>query len=489
MKFRLKKLDWLIIRSFVGPFLVTFILVLFAFTIQFYWLYMDELIGKGLGAGLMLQLLLYMSTTLVPVALPLGILLASIMTFGELGENYELVAIKSSGISLFRFMMPLTIFIFFISVGAFFFNNNVIPVTNLKAFSLLYDMRNSKPTMSINAGRFNREIDNFSIRVGKKEEDGQTIRDVVIYDHTEGKGNRNVVLADSGKMYSSANGKYLIFELNNGWRYEESNNKGSLDQTRMHFGTWYKSFDMSNFSFSRTEEDRFTDNHEMMNIVQLKGQIDSSGSRERKVYSGVDRYFKPYLVWYQNRKDDSLLFEKVKSDTLPVIAYEKSLVELIPDSAQTHKLEQAVSAVRNIQRSLSDVKRELIFEYEKRVKFQISLHQKFTLTVACLLLFLIGAPLGAIIRKGGLGMPVVVAIGFFIVYFITSSTGEKLAAKQAVPVWQGIWLSTFILIPIAAFILWQARNDSPIFTKESYLRVWHKVKGVLGKKKSNGLIK
>lgn len=482
MKLRLKKLDWLIIRSFIGPFIVTFILVLFAFTIQFYWLYMDELIGKGLGAGLMLQLLLYMSTTLVPVALPLGILLASIMTFGELGENYELVAIKSSGISLFRFMLPLTIFIFFISIGAFFFNNNVIPVTNLKAFSLLYDMRNSKPTMSINEGIFNREIDNFSIRIGKKEEDGKTIRDIVIYDHSDGRGNRNMVLADSGKMYTSANGKYLIFELNNGWRYEESNSKGSLDQTRMHFGTWYKSFDMSKFSFSRTDESRFNDNHEMMNIVQLKEQIDSSGRKEKKIYTGVERYFKPYLVWYQNRRDDSLVFAKIKSDTLPVRSFKQSFLELIPDSLQTNKLEQAISSAQNIQRSLSDVNRELVYEYEKRVKYQISLHQKFTLTVACLLLFLIGAPLGAIIRKGGLGMPVVVAIGFFIVYFITSSTGEKLAAKHAVPVWQGIWLSTFILIPIAAFILWQARNDSPIFTKESYLRIWQKVKAPFIKK-------
>src|SRR5690606_8741691 len=188
MKFRLKKLDLLILRSFMGPFIITFFIVLFTLTMQFYWLYMDELIGKGLGVMMIVQLMVLMSATLFPIALPLGILLASIMTFGSLWENFELVATKSSGISLFRFMRPLVLFIGFVSLAAFLFNNYVIPVANLKSYSLLYDMRNQKPAMNIAPGIFNKDIDGYSIRIGTKGKDGQSISDIIIYDHTGKKG-------------------------------------------------------------------------------------------------------------------------------------------------------------------------------------------------------------------------------------------------------------------------------------------------------------
>ena len=217
----IKKLDNLIIRSFIGPFIVTFFVSLFVLVMQFFWLYMDELIGKGLGIWMILQLLFYMSATMVPLALPLGILLASIMTFGSMGENFELVAIKSAGISLLRFLRPLLFFIIGIGAFAFFFNNNIIPVANLKALSLLYDLRNSKPTLNIRAGQFNRDIEGYSIRVGEKDEDGHTIRNVIVYDHTSGYGNDNVVLAKEGDMIPAPNKQFLIFRLKDGWRYSE----------------------------------------------------------------------------------------------------------------------------------------------------------------------------------------------------------------------------------------------------------------------------
>ena len=233
----IKKLDILILRSFIGPFIVTFFVTLFVLVMQFFWLYMDELIGKGLGTWMIVQLLFYMSTTMVPLALPLGILLASIMTFGNMGENFELVAIKSAGISLLRFMRPLLLFIILIGGLAFLFNNNVIPFANLKALSLLYDLRNSKPALNIRAGQFNKDIKDYSIRVGEKDNDGKTIRNVLIYDHTSGMGNEKVVVAKEGEMIPSPDKQYLIFRLKDGWRYEEQvdNSQGQVyKQIRMY---------------------------------------------------------------------------------------------------------------------------------------------------------------------------------------------------------------------------------------------------------------
>ena len=348
MSLRLKKLDLLILRSFMGPFVVTFFVVLFALVMQTFWLYMDELLGKGLGGLLMTQLLLNWAATLIPMALPLGVLLAAIMTFGNLGENYELVAIKSSGISLFRFMRPLTVFIIIISVGAFLFNNYVIPVANLKTFSLLYDMRNQKPTMNIREGVFNKDIDGVAIRVGKKEKDGRTIKDVIIYDHSKSRGNENVVIAKDGKMYPSPDGHYLIFELHDGWRYEESNSKGNNEQTRMHFGKWFKVFDLSKFAFSRTKEELFKGNEVMMNVGQLSHNIDSNKIKLNNTVREFNRFLRPYFSIYKNQnKQDSLLLTKIAS-AKPVITYKQSFLEYVPDSIRANVLSSTESSIRSL---------------------------------------------------------------------------------------------------------------------------------------------
>lgn len=477
MNLRLKKLDLLILRSFMGPFAVTFFLVLFAFTLQFYWLYMDELIGKGLGIGLTLQLMLYMAATLVPIALPLGILLAAIMTFGGLGENFELVAIKSSGISLFRFMRPLIIFIGAISILAFFFNNYLIPVANLKSYSLLYDMRNQKPTMNIKAGIFNKEIDNFAIRVGSKDKDGQSISDIIIYDHTNNNTNNNIVIAEKGKMYPSQNGKLLVFELHNGWRYEEDDSD-PLDrkQTRMHFEKWFKVFDLSKFAFSRTKEDLFKGNEEMMTVQQLNESIAKMNRQYDVAVSDISRYLNPYFSIYEKNGEDSVLRERLQNKTSEkLLSYKDEFVSLIPDSLRAKTTAIVASNLQNMERLVKISLNDSNVQSSKINKSKILWHKKYTLSFACMLLFLIGAPLGAIIRKGGLGMPVIIAIGFFIVYFIISSTGEKLAQQMAVTPWYGMWLATGILLPIALVIMTSARNDSAIFNREWYKRVFKKI--------------
>lgn len=473
-----KKLDSLIIRSFLGPFFVTFFVVLFVFTMQFFWVYMDDLIGKGLGVWLMLKLLLLMSTTLFPLALPLGILLASIMTFGTLGENFELVAIKSSGISLFRFMRPLIFFIGFISVFAFFFNNYVIPEANLKSFSLLFDMRRQKPAINIKAGIFNKEFDNYAIRVGEKDPDGQTIRDVLIYDMTEGRNNNNVVIAKYGKMYPTPDKKFLVFELHDGWRYEDKNDEGDYQQTRMHFGTWYKMFDLSRFSFTRTQESLFKGNEKMMNVSELSHNIDSMEQKHRIAAREISTYFNPYFtVLHTKRKEGSLLDKKLTEGLASDCSlYKNSFLEHLPKGQRKRVADIMDLNLRNMNRLVEIVSNDRKIQKESIDKFKIEWHKKFTLSFACMLLFLIGAPLGAIIRKGGIGMPVVIAILFFIVYFIISSTGEKLAEQGVVSPWYGMWLATGILLPIAFVIMVTARNDSNIFSREWYVRGWNKIR-------------
>lgn len=476
MNLRLKKLDFLILRSFMGPFVVTFFIVLFTLTMQFYWLYMDELIGKGFGVLVTVQLMVYMSATLFPIALPLGILLASIMTFGGLGENFELVAIKSSGISLYRFMRPLIVFIGIISILAFFFNNYVIPVTNLKSYSLLYDMRNQKPAMNIREGIFNKDIDGFSIRVGKKEKDGQSIKDIIIYDHTSGRGSDKTVLARNGKMYPSKDKRFLIFELNDGWRYEEDNTQNNHAQTRMHFGKWYKVFDLSKFTFTRTKEELFKGNNEMMNVSQLNANIDTIKIKMKSGVADATRYLEPYFSPYQKRKADSVLYKNIAAGKGKISLYKKDFFDLVPDSSRQRVAQITESNLRNIQRTMAIVSIDTKMRVENLNQSLIAWHKKFTLSFACMVLFLIGAPLGAIIRKGGLGMPVLIAIGFFIVYFIISSTGEKLAQQGAVEPWYGMWLASLVLLPIAFIIMAAARNDSSIFSKEAYTRLWARIK-------------
>lgn len=452
---------------------------------QFFWLYMDELLGKGLGAWMIIQLLFYMSTTLVPLALPLGIVLASIMTFGNLGENFELVAIKSAGISLLRFMRPLLLVIIFIGGLAFLFNNNVIPFANLKALSLLYDLRNSKPAFNIKPGQFNKDIDNFSIRVGQKDKDGRTIRDIIIYDHTSEMGNDKVIIAKEGEMIPSPDKQFLVFRLKDGWRYEEYDNKKNNtnnEQARMYFRQWDKVFDLSSFKLTRTNEDLFKNAYQMMNVQQLNYQIDSSNRYMQRVPEKIYRYLRPYLTIVSEENADSLEKTILKSNTSG-FNYSDNFINKVPDSLRIKVTQLASSQVRSgknlVEVTVSDKKlRSMNFN-----TFRIEWHRKFTLSFACVLLFLIGAPLGAIIRKGGLGMPLVVAIAFFVVFHIMSVTGEKLANSGAVDIWVGMWMATAMLLPIAFILIIQARNDSQIFSKEWYLRAWKVTKSLFSKSK------
>jgi lipopolysaccharide export system permease protein len=450
--------------------------MLLVLTMQFFWLYMDELIGKGLGVGLILQLLMYMSTTLVPLALPLAVLLASIMTFGTLGENYELVALKSAGISLNRIMRPLLVFMIFISGLAFLFSNNIIPVANLKAYTLLYNLRNSKLTLSIREGRFNNEIEGYAIRVGKKSKDGKKISDIIIYDNTAGIGNDKIIIAKSGEMFSSENKRYLIFRLFDGWRYEEAlngrNGEVTHSQIRMQFKQADKIFDMSSFKMQSTDEESMKGGQAMMNISQLNDQSDTTILRKELEYKRYvneinTNFTLPFGTeekYYQ--KIDSVVAVRNENAT-ETISY-----QTIPDSLKRQVIEYVESQVRGQKLNIEVAERSIDIYDSQLNNYKIEWHRKFSLSFACILLYLIGAPLGAIIRKGGIGLPLVIAVIFFVAYFITSKSGETLSETKELPPYIGMWISTLMLLPFAFFFIRSARTDSKLFSKEWYVRIW-----------------
>lgn len=481
----IKKLDILLVKSFIGPFVVTFFVSLFVLMMQFFWLYMDELIGKGVEVLMLLQLLVYISTTLVPLALPLAVLLSSIMTFGNMGENFELVAIKSSGISLLRFMQPLFIFIVGISIFAFFFSNNVIPVANLKALSLLYDVRNAKPTLNIRPDQFNSDIQGYSIRIGSKDKEGNIIRDVVIYDHTDMVGNNKVVMAKEGQMIASDDKQSLIFKLKDGWQYHEGYEHGAHDytQVRMHFDQWNKVFDLSSFKFTRSNEDMFKTANQMMNVAQLTESIDSLKKMKARSKSNITTYLAPYLTLETKGVEKDKIVKQLAVAVKSTTKYDTSFLETVPDTARAELLRTVESNLRNFKSLMDVVALDQRLQTENYMKYEIELHRKFTLSFACLLLFLIGAPLGAIIRKGGLGMPLVVAVTFFVTFHILNISGEKLAKSEAVAAWLGMWMSSFLLLPIAVWLIITARNDSRIFTKDWYVKIWRAISALLPAKK------
>lgn len=468
----LKKIDILLVRSFLGPFFVSFFVMLFVLVMQFFWVYMDELIGKGFGAGLVLQLLFYMSATLVPLALPLAVLLASIMTFGALGENYELIAIKSAGVSLLRIMQPLFLLMILVSGLAFFFSNNIIPIANLKAYTLLYDLRNSKVSLSLREGQFNKDISGFAIRVGSKSKNGDTLKDIIIYDNSAGPGNDKITIAKTGQLIRLSDQHALIFRLNDGWRYEEAQNgqgTNTYAQTRMGFQQYDKVFDMSGFTIRKSDENSMKSGQMMMNVAQLTRQIDTV--RKNKIREVV-RYDPEMQAYYSlSGKQQQALQTKILELPLTPGITQSGVLARIPDTLRKRTLEVAQANARSVKLYAEITSKMFDVLNDSIVAYNIEIHRKFSLSFACLLLFLVGAPLGAIIRKGGIGLPLVVAVIFFVAYFIASQTGETLSESKKLPPFVGMWLSTVALLPFAIIFIRAARNDSKMFSKEWYVRM------------------
>ncbi len=460
----IKKLDILIIRSFIGPFIAAFAISVFVLTMQFFWLYIDDLVGKGLDLFTILKLVGLVTLFWVPTALPLALLFSSIMTFGNLGESFELVAIKASGIPLLRFMRPLLIIAIFISGLAFLFANNIIPVTQLKLSTLKYDIIVSKPAIDIKEGVFYDKIEGYVIKLGKKEKNDSIIHDVVIFEKKYGLQD-NMLMAESGVMRVTADKRFLEFILKKGWRYEEKGPRGTTNTqfTRTNFREYKKVFDLKSFQMNKSGDSAFYD-PKMLSLRQLNKAIDSLNNNDTFYFKRSQKEVSPYVRF--SRYIDTGWATIAPSSLQKV----KNFDSLLPDSLKQTIMDAANTQVLSIKGNVSVLATDYAEKSKSLRLHEIEWHRKLTLSAACLVLFLIGAPLGSIIRKGGLGTPLVFAIIFFVVFHLFNTFGEKFVKSEQTSPFGGMWLSTFILIPIGIFLTYKAMRDSQLFNQEFYYR-------------------
>jgi len=444
---------------------------------QILWKYIDDLVGKGLDFITLIKFLIYASATLVTLALPIAILLSSIMTFGKLGENFELVAIKSSGISLLRFMRPLFFVSILLSGVAFLFANYIAPIANLK-FAVIYnDIYRKSPAFDLKDGVFYNGFRGFSIKVGKKDKDKSTLHNVLIYEQSN-LIQDNTIISESGKMTVSSDKKFLEFRLQNGHRYSEKGefNSPKNEYIQMGFKEYNKLFDLTQLNIQKTSDSLFMNNMRMKTLRQLDKDLDSL----KKI---------PDSLIKQNRNDLKNLFQFAKyKDTvrtkkqLAIAAGTintkkvKSFDELIPDSLKLLVNDQAKITVSNVRNLLEASSNDYNTHIDDITLHEVEWHKKLSLSVACLVLFFIGAPLGSIIRKGGLGMPLVVALIFFLIFYLLNIFGEKFTKDNVVIPIIGMWLPVIVLSPVGFFLTYKATRDSQLFNKEYYYRAIRKIR-------------
>ena len=464
----IKKLDALILKSFIGPFIVTFFVSLFMLIMQNLWKYIDDLVGKGLDFITIGQFLWYASATLLTLAMPIAILISSIMTFGNLGESFELVAIKSAGISLLRFMRPLIWFSVLLCGITFMFANYVIPYAYLKFTTLYNDIYYKKPAFELKEGVFFTHIPGYAIKVGKKDSDGKTIHNVLIYEQ----GNLlqdNCIVAEKGIMQISEDKNFLEFNLQNGYRYQERGNAGdsATEFIRLGFKEFKKLFDLSVLQKQTTNDSIFKNNQKMLSARQLNKNIDSlkllDDSLNKKMLTNLKSYFH-----FTNINDS--VWKKTGKVSTP-----KTARLLVPDSVYRAVEDRAMSLSGDLRNAIQFNG----FDREGREKnllyHEIEWQRKFSFSMACLVLFFIGAPLGSIIRKGGMGMPLVVAIVFFLIFHLLNMFGEKFVKEGIMNPFMGMWLAVIVLIPIGVFLTYKAMHDSQLFSKEFYYRTYKKI--------------
>jgi len=446
---------------------------------QFVWKYIDDFMGKGLDYWVIAELLLYASANLVSLALPLAVLLSSIMTFGGMAEHYELVAMKSSGLSLIRIMLPLIIFIVLLSGGAFYFNNTISPLANLKFKSLLWDVTHTKPSLELKEGVFYNGIDGYSIRVSEKERESNLLHDLLIYQHDKkNPGNRHVIRAKKGEMLKTEDGRYLSIHLMDGVSYDELGAFQDKDHPMIKsaFKEDYIMMDLSGFAMQRTDEDLWKNHIKMLSMEQLSASIDS------------------LQIQKDNRKTDFLNYMDGTINLADSTANKLSDTEIEPrdtvlvsnfEDLSTPEQRRVVNVAINITRNAKNYMNRTAFEMENRQEYinkhKIEWHRKLTLSFACLVLFFIGAPLGAIIKKGGLGLPVIFSVLFFLIFHITSISGEKLIESGKLEPFTGMWLSSMVLLPIALFLTYKAVKDAALFDRDTYTRMTDKITSLFKK--------
>lgn len=451
---------------------------------QFTWVYIDDLMGKGLSVGVIIELMFYVSASLIPLALPLAILLSSIMTLGNLAENNELTALKSSGLSLFRILRPLTQTIVLIAISTFFFSNYVIPVANLKWHAIIFDIQETKVGMLLTPGSYSKEIDGYAIKV--KSGKDNTFYGITIHDYTD-PNILKTVKADSGTVYKGDNGKYLLFHLSYGIIHEELQaqapvftNQGQPfhngdfrpSRTTQFKAATYK-MELIGFDLNKSDEELFKNDYEMLNVFQINEAKDSLQRKQDKFLSDFGK------TNLNNRPfNQSINFEKLPKSNLgkPKIANEIEQLQAIPSKViklsdltkkeRTAAVNAAIVSTRSMV-GTAEEQAEFLKAYKMNYElYQIEFHRKFALSGAVIVLFFVGAPLGAIVRKGGFGAPVVIAALLFMVYFVLFSVGQNLAVSNVLSPFWGMWLPTAVLIPIACILMVAAANDMGVFDRK-----------------------
>ncbi len=602
----MKKLHKLILKSFIGPFILTFLVVVFILLLVYMMKYFDDLVGKDLSFAVLSELMISFSIVMTPNAFPLAILLSSLMTYGNLGEHFELTAIKSAGISLTRALQPLFYFSIALTFVAYLSNNYVVPRAALNAYSLMYDIRKHKPALDIKEGSFYNGIQNFSIKIDKKLPDGETMQGLIIYDHSKHNGNIDVIMADSGRIYPFMEGRYLVMELFNGHRFTQEKNIGKTSYkkrevppySRTSFDHTKMVFDLSDFKLDLTDKKLFASNRMMKTLGKLSHDIDSMDVEKSRMEIKVFDSFKDFYTYHLKEKvvmptalgilkkeldslqkieieersiGDSLMMDerrkadakelKAKKDSADIInkkaissdvnvlvdkkkvvlkdslltaKFEKKKKESLRKQAQERAKREAKERERNKKKKakpkiVKKIKKKRILTLEETlavvdstmnlnknklkvvssaltkgrhiknsitsnvstysylseevIRHKIEKHKKFSLSLVCLIMFSIGAPLGAIIKKGGLGVPVIISVFFFIIFYVINITSDKMARQGLIDPILGAWAASIILLPFGLFFLRQARVDAKLFDLDYYNVAFAKLKGFFVKKK------
>lgn len=482
----IKKMYTFVLKSFLPLFVMTFFICLFIVLMQFLWRYIDDLVGKGLSIDVLGELFFYAALTMIPMALPLAILLASLMTFGNLGEHFELTAMKASGVSLLKVMRPLMILMAFIAVGAFFFQNNVLPVAQTKMWTLLYSMRQKSPELEIPEGVFYDQIPGYNLFVQQKNRVDGTLYDIMIYNMSKGFDNASIILADSGKLSMMDDKQHLFLQLWSGESFENLREAGrnmkNVPYRRETFATKeiLVPFDAN---FNRMDEEGMRNQYVGKNISQLKATIDSLALRSDSIGRAYGKLVAEanYMGVNYSREvvgPDGKMTEEVIPAVHPM--REVNIDSLFRGSSSAVRLGYMRQALNKAKYAKQEHEfRGLVLKDERKTmrRHDIEMQKKFTLSLACIIFFFIGAPLGAIIRKGGLGMPLVISVLLFIFYYIIDNTGYKMAREGKVAVWEGIWLSSAVLLPLGIFFTYKAMHDSALFNKDAYLNFFRRLIG------------
>ena len=505
----MKKLHLFVLRSYVGPLVLTFFIALFILLMQFLWKYIEDIVGKGLDTATILELLMYATASLVPMALPLAILLASLMTFGNFGETYELTALKAAGVSLQRVMFPLIILTIGTSIGAYYFSNYVLPYANLQTGSLLYDIGRKRPELNIKEGVFNYTIKGFAIKVRENNPETKMMYDFMIYDHTQSPGNLRLTTADSGMIRVSDDKLYMIINLYNGENYFEQKEK-NIRRDDKEYPLEHDKFNRQQIlirlqgdSLVRTDQDLFKHHYQMMNNDQLRQSEDSinndfdkrknsfASNLMRSDYQTQKRRIVYRMQTFDSLKRDTMLrfmpahmqperdqYMLVGKDTVPlhyapldsliVVANTDSIYQRMSLYDKQSVLTSAQQTIRRVMQNINTTGTHFRNVNERIRRHRIEWHRKYTLSFACFIFFFIGAPLGAIIRKGGLGVPVVISVVFFIFYYVVSLFGDKVAREGILEPWQGMWIASAILLPVGAWLTYKSTTDSNLFNIDQY---------------------